>query len=143
MQKRNSDKLQYAIKSLEDAIRYSRSPEFQGLESEFKNVLQSAVIQNFSLTFKVCRQMIYFQLKDRLGAEEIEGHSPDALLRLAAQLGVISNLDSWLEYLDCEHLSQTSTISVRTFEKASAFLEDAKILLTTCVKRSQNERRAA
>lgn len=143
MNLRNSDKLTKAMKSLEDAINYARSPEFQGLGSEFKNVLQSAVVQNFSLTFKVCQQMISYQLVDRFGEDEIEGHSPDALLRMAAKEGIISNLESWLEYLDCEHLSQSSTVAVRTFEKASAFLKDANELLTTCARRGNNERRRA
>lgn len=143
MNKRNSDKLQNAMKSLEDAIRYSRSPEFQGLGAEFKNVLQAAVVQNFNLTFKVCHQMLGYQLADRYGEETVEGRSPDVILRMAAKEGLISNLDRWLEYLDCEHLTQSSTIAVRTFEKASAFLSDAGELLTTCVKRSNNERRRA
>lgn len=143
MDQRNSDKLQNAMKSLEEAIKYSRSPEFQGLGIEFKSVLQAAVVQNFSLTFKVCRQMIAYQLADRMGEETVEGRSPDALLRLAAKEGLISSLDNWLEYLDCEHLSQSGTIALRTFEKASAFLSDAGELLTTCAKRGNNERRRA
>lgn len=143
MNQRNSDKLQNAMKSLEEAIRYSRSAEFQGLGIEFKNVLQAAVVQNFNLTFKVCRQMIAYQLADRFGDEETENRSPDALLRMAVREGVISNLERWLEYLDCEHLSQSGTASLRTFEKASAFLADAGELLETCVRRMNNERRRA
>jgi hypothetical protein len=141
MQKRNSDKLQNAMNSLEQAIKYSRSGEFQELGIEFKNILISAVVQNFNLTFNVCRQMITYQLIDRFGEDAVEGHSPDALFRMAAKEEIISNLNRWLEYLDCEHLSQSSTIALRTFEKASAFLSDAEELLRTCDKRSNNERR--
>ena len=143
MFQRNSDKLQNAMKSLEEAIKYSRSGEFQGLGSEFKNVLQAAVVQNYSLTFKVCMQMLAFQLMDKHGEEAVEGRSPDAILRMAVEDKLISSLDNWLEYLDCEHLTQSSTIAVRTFEKASAFLSDAAELLTTCARRGNNERRAA
>ncbi|MDR0338036.1 MAG: nucleotidyltransferase substrate binding protein [Planctomycetaceae bacterium] len=141
MKKRNSDKLQNAIQSLDNAIRYSRSPEFQELGIEFKNVLISAVVQNFSLTFRVCQQMIAHQLIDRYGATKIEQISSNNLFQLAAQEGLISNLDQWLEYLDCEHLSQSSSIAIRTFEKASVFLKDAEELLRTCSKRINNERR--
>lgn len=143
MNLRNSDKLQRAMKSLEDAINYSRSADFQGLGIEFKSVLQAAVVQNFSLTFKVCQKMIEYQLVDKFGEDEIEDRSPDALIRMAAKEGIISNEASWLEYLDCEHLSQSSTIAVRTFEKASAFLVDAGVLLSTCSRRNNNERRRA
>jgi hypothetical protein len=143
MQKRNVDKLQYAMRSLESALQYTRSGEFQGLGIEFKSVLISAVVQNFNLTFAVCRQMITRQLTDRLGKETVEGLAPEALFRTAAQEGIISRQDRWLEYLDCEHLTPSSNIALRTFEKASAFLEDARELLQTCVKRSQNERRRA
>ncbi|MDR2117871.1 MAG: nucleotidyltransferase substrate binding protein [Planctomycetaceae bacterium] len=141
MEKRNSDKLQNAIQSLENAIRYSRSSEFRELGIEFKNVLISAVVQNFSLTFRVCLQMLRNQLTDRFDATEIERLEPNDLLHWAAKEGLISNVNQWLEYLDCEHLSQSSSIAVRTFEKASAFLNDAEELLRTCSKRTHNERR--
>jgi hypothetical protein len=143
MQKRNSDKLKNAMMSLENAIKYSRSGEFQELGIEFKSVLISAVVQNFGLTFAVCRQMMEQQLADRLGKKAVEEGSTDALFRLAVKVGVITNLGRWLEYMDCEHLTQSSNIALRTFEKASAFLDDAGELLQTCVKREQNERRRA
>jgi len=143
MQKRNADKLQYAMRSLENALKYTRTGEFQGLGIEFKSILISAVVQNFNLTFAVCRQMIQRQLEDRLGKEEVDGITPEALLRLAVREGVITHLNRWLEYLDCEHLTPSSNLALRTFEKASAFLEDAGELLHTCMRRSQNERRAA
>lgn len=143
MEKRNSDKLQHAIRSLENAIKYSRSSEFQELGIEFKNVLVSAVVQNFSLTFRVCLQMLRNQLTDRFGATEIEHLESKDLLHLAAKEGLISNVNQWLEYLHCEHLSQSSSIVIRTFEKASAFLKDAEELLRTCGKRINNERRKA
>jgi len=141
MQKRNSDKLLYAMRSLEDAIKYSRSGEFSGLGIEFKGILISAVVQNFGLTFAVCRQMISQQLTDSLGKEAVAGLTPSALFCLAAKERVIGNLDRWLEYLDCEHLTPSSNLALRTFEKASAFLEDAAELLNTCKTRTQNERR--
>ncbi|MDR2754719.1 MAG: nucleotidyltransferase substrate binding protein [Planctomycetaceae bacterium] len=143
MKQRNSDKLQHAIQSLENAIKYSRSSEFQGLDIEFKNVLISAVVQNFSLTFRVCIQMIRNQLADRMDAAEIEHLEPNDLLHLAMKEELISNLNQWLEYLNCEHLSQSSSIAVRTFEKAAVFLKDAEELLRTCSKRNNNERRKA
>jgi len=143
MQKRNSDKLQFAMRSLEDALKYTRSGEFHGLGIEFKSVLISAVIQNFGLTFAVCRQMIAQQLADRLGKATVLGITPETLFRLAAQEGIITNLNHWLEYLDCEHLTPSSNLALRTFEKASAFLADAAELIDTCTQRTQNERRRA
>jgi hypothetical protein len=143
MQKRNSDKLQYAMRSLEEALKYTRTGEFQGLGIEFKSILISAVVQNFNLTFAVCRKMIARQLTDQLGKEAMEGKSHEDMFRMATEAGMITNLNRWLEYLDCEHLTPSSTLALRTFEKASAFLEDASELLHTCVKRSQNERRRA
>jgi len=143
MQKRNMDKLQYAMKSLEDALKYTRSGEFQMLGIEFKSILVSAVVQNFGLTFAVCRQMITRQLEDRLGKEAVNEMVPAELFRAAEKEGILSNLDRWLEYLECEHLNPTSNLALRTFEKATAFLADASELFRTCRKRSQNERRAA
>ena len=143
MQKRNSDKLQYAMRSLEEALKYTRSSEFSGLGIEFKSMLISAVVQNFGLTFAVCRQMIVRQLTDRIGKETVAEMTPEDIFRSAAKEGIITNLNHWLEYLDCEHLTPSSNLALRTFEKASAFLEDAGELLNTCVQRSQNERRRA
>ena len=143
MRKRNSDKLEYALRSLDSALAYTRSGEFQGLGIEFKSVLISAVVQNFNLTFTVCRQMITWQLSDRFGKETLTGKDTAELFRMAAESGIISNLDHWLEYLDCEHLSPSSNLALRTFEKASAFMKDAEELLRTCATRTQNERRRA
>ena len=143
MQKRNSDKLQYAMRSLEDALAYARSGEFQGLGIEFKSVLISAVVQNFNLTFAVCRQMITLQLTDTLGKEAVGGKTPEEIFRMEATEGIITNLDRWLEYLDCEHLTPSSNLALRTFEKATSFLADSTELLKTCAVRSQNERRRA
>ncbi len=143
MFQRNSDKLQNARKSLEEAIKYSRSAEFQELGSEFKTVLQAAVVQNFSLTFKVCMQMFTYQLADLRGKAAVLGQTPDAILRMAGEEKLMTNVDRWLEYLDCEYLTHSSTLAVRTFEKASAFLDDAAELLSTCCRRNHNERRAA
>ena len=143
MQKRNSDKLEYAMRSLDDALAYARSGEFQGLGIEFKSVLISAVVQNFNLTFAVCRNMVTQQLRDMFGKEMVEGKTPEEIFRIAAKEGVISNLDHWLEYLDCEHLAPSSNVALRTFEKAATFLQDSAELLRTCVQRPQNERRRA
>jgi hypothetical protein len=143
MQKRNSDKLKKAIQALEDAIKYSRSGDFQGLNIEFKSVLIASVVQNFNLTFQVCRQMITTQLIDTFGTAAVAGKSDEEIFRLSAKEGIISNLTRWLEYVDCEHLSQTSNIALRTFEKASAFVCDAGELIYTCGKRQNNERRRA
>jgi hypothetical protein len=143
MQKRNSDKLQYAMRSLENALKYTRTGEFQGLGIEFKSVLISAVVQNFTLTFAVCRQMIHRQLADRFGAATVDALTAAELFQMAAKEGLIANESRWIDYLDCEHLAPSSNLALRTFEKASAFLEDAGELLRTCVQRSQNERRRA
>ena len=143
MQKRNSDKLQYAMRSLEEALKYTRSGEFQGLGIEFKGILISAVVQNFNLTFAVCQQMITQQLTDHFGKESTAGKAAEEIFRMAAKEGMITDLNRWLEYIDCEHLNPSSNLALRTFEKASAFLEDASELINTCTKRSQNERRRA
>ncbi|MDR0391728.1 MAG: nucleotidyltransferase substrate binding protein [Planctomycetaceae bacterium] len=148
MQIRNSDKLVRAMKSLEDAIRYSRSVNFQELDNSFKSVLQAAVVQNFSLTFNVCRKMLLYKLQDVnstgiVGKEKADAESTKSLIQIAAKEGLISNLDNWLEYTDCEYLTHSSNSTIRTFEKASSFLQDAAELLQTCTKRINNERRAA
>ncbi|MCL2742363.1 MAG: nucleotidyltransferase substrate binding protein [Planctomycetaceae bacterium] len=143
MQLRNSDKLRRAMRSLEETLVYTRSADFQGLGLEFKSILQAAVVQNFSLTFKVCMKMLEHQLADKYGKEHAAGTSEDTLIRAAAVENIISDVDSWLEYLECEHLTHAGTIPLRTFEKSSAFLKDAGELLGTCAFRINNERRAA
>ncbi|MDR1478009.1 MAG: nucleotidyltransferase substrate binding protein [Planctomycetaceae bacterium] len=154
MQFRNSDKLIRAMKSLEDAIRYTRSVNFQELDNSFKSVLQAAVVQNFSLTFNVCRKMLYYQLQDinSVGLSRVDNvagnevndiESAKSLIKLAAEEGLISDFQSWAEYLECEYLTNSSNSNIRTFEKAASFLQDAAELLKTCAKRKNNERRAA
>ncbi|MDR0390410.1 MAG: nucleotidyltransferase substrate binding protein [Planctomycetaceae bacterium] len=148
MQIRNSDKLIRAMKSLEDAIKYARSDNFQELDNSFKSVLQAAVVQNFSLTFNVCRKMLMYKLQDAVGLDvfgkdNANAESTKSLIKTAANEGLISNLNNWLEYTDCEYLTHSSNSTIRTFEKANSFLQDAAELLLTCTKRKNNERRAA
>jgi len=142
MQKRNSDKLQYAIRSLENALKYSQSGEFRVVGIEFKSVLISTVAQNFHLTFAVCQQMIARKLADILGSEVVDSLSSEEIFQRAAKEGVITPLDRWLEYLDCDSAPANNGM-LRAFEKAPVFLEDAGELLQTCATRSQNERRRA
>jgi hypothetical protein len=90
--------------------------------------------------------MLYYQLQDIVGADNKETadiESAKSLIKLAAKEGLISNLHNWIEYLECEYLTNSSNSTIRTFEKAASFLQDASELLTTCVKRKNNERRAA
>jgi len=140
---RNSDKLLQAIAAFEEALKYAKSIEFQTLGADVKSVVQAAVVQNFSLTFRVCTQMITNQLKDRLEGQMPSELSTEQLLHLAAKNGMIPNLERWIDYLSCEHLTHSSSMPIRTFEKATEFLADAKILLTTCARRQTNERRKA
>ena len=140
---RNADKLSRAIAALEETIMYAKSIEFQALAMDIKAVIQSAVVQNFSLTFRICTQMMTHQLKDRLGSQMPADPTTEQLLHLAAKYGMVSNLNRWIEYLSCEHLTHTGTMPIRTFEKATEFLADANILLAACSKREDNERRKA
>ena len=140
---RNSDKLARAVAALEETIKYAKSVEFQSLGIDIKAVVQSAVVQNFSLTFRVCMQMITHQLRDIMGSQMPSEPSTEQLLHFAAKNGMIPNLDRWIEYLSCEHLTHSSSMPIRTFEKATEFLADANILLATCSRRQSNERRRA
>ena len=139
MQRNNSEKLQDAIRSLGGALAYARSGEFHGLGIEFKSVLISAVVQNFNLTFALCREMLSQRLSEQLGSAAIEEVPSQEILRMAAKEGIISNLNRWMEYLDCEHLSPSSNLALRTFEKASSFLEDASELLRTCTPHTHTQ----
>ncbi|MGL4593193.1 MAG: nucleotidyltransferase substrate binding protein [Thermoguttaceae bacterium] len=142
MNQRNSDKLRNAIKSLSEALGYSHSPEFQILASEYKNVLQSAVVQNFCLTYKVCVRMIQTQLHDRTGASVAE-YTPEELMRNAERAGIINSANRWIEYHKCDQLAKSNLNISQTFDKSSRFLGDAEILLQTCAKRTNDERRRA
>ncbi|MDR2643353.1 MAG: nucleotidyltransferase substrate binding protein [Planctomycetaceae bacterium] len=148
MQIRNSDKLVRAMKSLEDAIKYARTVNFQELDNSFKSVLQAAVVQNFNLTFNVCRKMLRYKLQDIVGGDVVGNEinnleETKSLMKSAAKEGLISNLNNWLEYAECEYLTQASNSTIRTFEKAASFLQDAAELLETCARRKNNERRVA
>ncbi|MCL2006204.1 MAG: nucleotidyltransferase substrate binding protein [Planctomycetaceae bacterium] len=142
MKKHHSDKLQSAIRSLDDALKYARSAEFQELGAEFKSVLIAAVIQNFKLTLAVCRQMFNLLLTE-LGENNIEGKSFETVLQLAAEKGLIGNLERWQGYLDNEHMDPSCNLGIRTFETASAFMVDLTALLQICERESTSEYRRA
>lgn len=146
------------MKSLEDTITYARTINFNELDNSYKSIIHAAVIQNFNLTFKICQKMLHNQLQNTVTDTPVIAaqfnttpannlndniESAKSLIHTAAKEGLISNPNNWLEYLDCEYLTNSSNSTVRTFEKAAAFLSDAKELLSTCTKRKYNERRAA
>ncbi|MDR2169052.1 MAG: nucleotidyltransferase substrate binding protein [Planctomycetaceae bacterium] len=147
MQIRNSDKLTKAIKSLEEAINYSRTLNYQELDNSLKNIIQAAVVQNFQLTFNICQKMLQYKISDLAGidldAQQLDLQTTKSLIEEAAKYKLINNKDNWNEYAECQYLTTSSNSNIRTFEKATNFLEDAKELLKTCIKRIHNERRAA
>jgi hypothetical protein len=141
---RNSDKLTRAMKSLEDTINYARTANFQEADNSFKNIIHAAVVQNFNLTLNVCLKMLKSQLQNIPEyTNHIHSESDESIILAAAQENLISNPHNWIEFLNCQFLSNTTNTPLRTYEKATNFLENAKELLTTCQKRKFNERRVA
>ncbi|MDR2761597.1 MAG: nucleotidyltransferase substrate binding protein [Planctomycetaceae bacterium] len=142
---RNTDKLTRAMKTLEDAISYARTANFQESDNSFKDILHAAVVQNFHLALNVCQKMLKYQLLQNSGESNNYqiGESDESLIIAAAKENLITNPQNWLEYLNSHYLTNSTPSAVRTYEKATNFLTDAKELLITCSKRKYNERRAA
>jgi len=142
MQQHHSGKLEIAIRSLEDALKYARSGEFQELGIEFKSVLVSAVIQNFKLTLDVCRRLITHLLRDDFGDNAVEGKSFEEILRMAEKEGIVSSLDRWLGYAEND-AEPSSNISGHVFDTATAFMADVALLFQMSERRSATTRQKA
>lgn len=125
--------LKKAIESLKKAVDRSRK---EPADEEVRD----AVIQRFEYTYELCWKMLKRQLEQEVpNPAEVDQWSFQDLLRTAAERGILTQIDSWIEYRRQRNVTThvyDEKKSKSVYQAATRFLPDAQALLTALQKRS-------
>ncbi|MBI2068237.1 MAG: nucleotidyltransferase substrate binding protein [Deltaproteobacteria bacterium] len=88
------DKLKDAIQKLDHALSF--------LKETKKDSLYAAAI---SKSFEVCLEYAWKDLKRRIIEEGIEVYSPKEVIKQAGRLGMIGDVEKWLDFLEDRNLA--------------------------------------
>jgi nucleotidyltransferase substrate binding protein (TIGR01987 family) len=124
-----------AVASLEKAI--TRAVATPGDEE-----LRDAVIQRFEYTYELCWKMVKRRIEfDAAVPSDVDGMSFHALMREAAERGMIRDVKAWLEYREQRNVTSHTYDAAKAasvFETARTFLHDAKLLLAELKRRNSD-----
>ncbi|TKJ37960.1 nucleotidyltransferase [candidate division LCP-89 bacterium B3_LCP] len=118
--------LKKAIASLDRAIQRSQTAR----EDE---ELRDAVIQRFEYTYELCWKMLKRQLElESPNPALIDTLSFRDLLREAAQVGILKDIESWMDYRQMRNITSHTYDDAKArsvYKAAIEFFDDASALL--------------
>jgi nucleotidyltransferase substrate binding protein (TIGR01987 family) len=126
--------LQKSISSLEDGLSVVSDVDwFRAQTTAVQNTLVAGVIQNFEFVYEISTKMIKRRIElDSASPEEIDEGNFRQVLRVAAEKGLIANLEAWFKYRTMRNI----TAHTYDHEKAQlvyqgtvSFIVDARALL--------------
>jgi len=140
-EKLNLDALRSAVSSLSDGLDVvSDSQWFTQQSAKVQNTLMAGVIQNFEFVYGISVKMLKRQIEAESAApEEVDETNFREVLRLAAEKGLIADVDAWFKY------RQMRNITAHTYDHDKAwmvyqntlnFIIDARALLERLEKRN-------
>ena len=116
--KKAPDKFEQSIKALEHAVGFSKQAE----EDPFYSA-------GIAKTFETCLEYAWKYLKRRAIEEGLEVYSPKEAIKQAGRLGIIDNVEHWLNYLEDRNLAVHDYLGVSEEEYLNTirdFLRDVK-----------------
>ena len=133
--------LQRALTSLEDSLEVvSDSAWFNEQSLKVQNTLIAGVIQNFEFVYEVGFKMIKRQIElESASPDEVDQGSFRDVLRLAAEKGLIRDVEAWFGY------RRMRNITAHTYDHEKArqvyqgtllFINDARALLASLEARN-------
>ncbi len=121
--------LQKAVGSLDRTLNAACSTEKMAvLDDAQKDAIRAGVIQNFEFTYELCWKFIQRWLGNNLGSSYVAGVSRRELFRLAAERGLIDDIDLWMEYHDARNKTShiyNENVAEEVFSVAKKFAADA------------------
>jgi nucleotidyltransferase substrate binding protein (TIGR01987 family) len=134
------DSLQKAIAALQAAQTRSEDPVLMaGLDLTMQSVVQSGVIQHFEFTYELTWKFMRRQLESDIGRSAVEGVNRRDLFRIAAEQGLINDVEAWFGY----HLARNETshtydasVAARVYATTLDFARDAAALLAVLESRN-------
>lgn len=133
------ESLRKAVHALREVSGKSRDTEFMAqLDEIARQAVRAGVIQHFEFTYELCWKMIKRWLDLHVSPFTGEGASRRQLFRLAAEYGLIDDVERWMRFHEARN--ETSHVyNLATAEKvyniACAFVQDAEMLLNNLEKR--------
>ena len=128
------EELRGAIESCEGALRWANDFAFmEGLPEDARNVFRSGVIQCFEVAYDECRKSINKWLRE--SDIPVRGN----LLRDAGFLGLIDNVEKWMEFRVARNRTShfyNIAFAEQTFGLIEEFVPMAKSLLWSLEERS-------
>jgi nucleotidyltransferase substrate binding protein (TIGR01987 family) len=104
-----------------------------------REAIRSGVIQHFEFTYELAWKFMRRQLSADIGALSVDGISRRDLFRLAAQHGLVSDVETWFKY----HVARNETshtyqqaVAASVYATSLAFTGDAESLLAALEARN-------
>ena len=109
------------------------------LDEVTRQAIRSGVIQHFEFTYELCWKFMRRRLAADIGQTSVDGVARRDLFRIAAENGLISDVDAWFQY----HMARNQTshtyqqsIAASVYTISLAFAQDAVQLLTVLEARN-------
>jgi nucleotidyltransferase substrate binding protein (TIGR01987 family) len=134
------ESFQKAIAALQAAQARSEDAELMArLDPTMQTVVQSGVIQHFEFTYELAWKFMRRRLEADIGRSAVEGINRRDLFRIAAEQGLIENVEAWFRY----HLARNETshtydasVAARVYATTLDFARDAAALLAVLESRN-------
>ncbi len=126
--------LKKAIHSLQEGIDVvSDTDWFYGQSAPVQNTLIAGVIQNFEFVYELSIKMLKRQLEfEAASPAEIDEASFKDLLRIAAEKGLITDVEAWFSYRAMRNITAHTydhEKAEQVYDDTLGFLDDAILLL--------------
>lgn len=133
--------LQRALTSLEDSLEVVSDSEWFNEQSlKVQNTLIAGVIQNFEFVYEVGFKMIKRQIElESASPEEVDQGSFRDVLRLAAEKGLIRDVEAWFGYRRMRNITAHTydhEKAQQVYQGTLLFINDARALLTSLEARN-------
>jgi len=126
--------LRQALASLEDGLDVVRdSAWFNQQSDKVRHTLIAGVIRNFEFVYEISTKMLRRRLEmDALNPSEVDFANFRDVLRIAAEKGLITDVQAWFGYRQMRNITAHSydlQKAQQVYEGTQAFMMDARILL--------------
>jgi nucleotidyltransferase substrate binding protein (TIGR01987 family) len=126
--------LRQALSSLEDGLDVVRNADwFRQQDEKVRNTLIAGVIQNFEFVYEISTKMLRRRLEmDALNPTEVDFANFRDVLRIAAEKGLIRDVQAWFEYRQMRNITAHTydhQKAQQVYAGTQAFLHDARALL--------------
>lgn len=134
--------LKKAIRSLQEGIQVvSNNVWFYDQSEPVQNTLIAGVIQNFEFVYELSIKMLKRQLESEAASPmEIDETRFKDLLRIAAEKGLIRNVEAWFNYRTMRNITAYTydhEKAEQVYEDTLGFLEDAQLLFNRLEQRNE------